>query len=336
MNDLLSLKCVVFFAFSWAILFFSSCSSEKVVEEDSLEKFNFVFLVHGGAGVFQADQLPAGRVQEYLDAVNLALDIGEEILSNGGTAIEAVEKAIVFLEDHPFLNAGKGSVFTADGKNELDASIMDGSNLNAGAVGGVTNVKNPIKTAKKVMELSPHVFLVGSGAEKFAASVGCEMVDPSYFFTEERFETLLRVQKADESAENKGTVGAVALDVNGNLAAGTSTGGMTNKRFGRVGDTPIIGAGTYADNDGCAVSSTGHGEYFIRYAVAYDLNAMIKYKSISLDSAANLIINHKLLMAGGSGGLIAVDKDGNYTMPFNTSGMIRGVLTPNYRKAEVY
>jgi len=337
MNKLSTLLLFILLPLLLLLVIFTSCGSEESPQKDEVVEAGFVFLVHGGAGVFRLDQLPEGREQEYLDAVNRALDIGEKILANGGTALDAVQQAIVFLEDQPILNAGKGSVFTAEGKNELDASIMDGKTMNAGAVGGVRTIKNPIVAARKVMEQSPHVFMVGPGAEQFAASAGCEIVDPSYFFTEERFNALLRVQEANPSPEtNKGTVGAVALDTYGNLAAGTSTGGMTNKRFGRVGDSPIIGAGTYADNSGCAVSSTGHGEFFIRYAVAHDLNAMIKYKGISLDSAANLIVHHKLLEAGGSGGLIAVDKNGKYTMPFNTGGMIRGVVTRDYRKAEVY
>ncbi|TVQ49570.1 MAG: isoaspartyl peptidase/L-asparaginase [Saprospirales bacterium] len=335
----LSSRChFVLFSVFFCLFLVSSCKdSERSFNKERVERPEFVFLVHGGAGVFHPDQLPEGREQEYLDAVNEALSIGEEILTNGGSALDAVEKAIIFLEDQPFLNAGKGAVFTAEGKNELDASIMDGQTMNAGAVGGVTTIKNPITAARKVMDQSPHVFLVGSGAEQFAASVGCEIVDPSHFFTQERFDALMRVQEANPIPEdNRGTVGAVALDRYGNLAAGTSTGGMTNKRFGRVGDSPIIGAGTYADNNGCAVSGTGHGEFFIRYAVAYDLNAKLKYQVTSLETAANEIIHHKLKEAGGSGGLIAIDKDGNYTMPFNTGGMIRGVVTPKYRKVEVY
>ncbi len=333
-----SLYHLLVYTLVFCFVLFSSCAdAERKSHQEKVERPEFVFLVHGGAGVFHPDQLPEGREQEYLEAVEEALSIGEEILSSGGSAIDAVEKAIIFLEDQPFLNAGKGSVFTAEGTNELDASIMDGKTMNAGAVGGVTTVKNPITAARKVMEQSPHVFMVGAGAEQFAASVGCEIVDPSHFYTQERFDALMRVQEANPSPEdNRGTVGAVALDRYGNLAAGTSTGGMTNKRFGRVGDSPIIGAGTYADNNGCAVSCTGHGEFFIRYAVAHDLNAKLKYQVTTLETAANEIIHHKLKDAGGSGGLIAVDKDGNYTMPFNTNGMIRGVVTPEYREVAVY
>nr|MBS0036936.1 isoaspartyl peptidase/L-asparaginase [Saprospiraceae bacterium] len=323
-----------------SVLLLSSCAGEpEPVEVETGPEF--VFLVHGGAGVFNPDNLPDGREEEYLDAVNKALDIGRDILAGGGTALDAVEKAIVFLEDNPIFNAGKGAVFTADGTNELDASIMDGISLNAGAVGGVKTVKNPITAARKVMEVSPHVLLVGSGAEQFSASQGYEIVDPGYFYTAERFDVLQRVQQREAGEQRTiqdktGTVGAVARDKHGNLAAGTSTGGMTNKRFGRIGDSPIIGAGTYADNSGVAVSCTGHGEYFIRHAIAYDLNALYKYREISLDSAASFLIHKKLPNAGGTGGLIAVDTSGNYSMPFNTNGMIRGVVTSEHRESAVY
>ena len=336
-----------FYLFTVGIVLFvstlTSCGDRDSANGEDEVSPEFVFVIHGGAGVFNPDQLPEGREQEYLDAVNRALDIGSEILSGGGDALEAVEQAIIYLEDQPIFNAGRGAVFTSDGTNELDASIMDGRTRNSGAVGGVKNVKNPITAARKVMEESPHVFMVGPGAEQFAASVGCDIVDPSYFYTAERFEALQRRQQREMETETEdgddaptGTVGAVALDMNGNLAAGTSTGGMTNKRFGRIGDSPVIGAGTYADNAGVAVSCTGHGEFFIRYAVAHDLNSRYKYQKISLDSAASYIIHEKLAGIDATGGLIAVDRNGHYTMPFNTSGMIRGVVTSEYRKSAVY
>ena len=334
-----------FYLFTVGIVLFvstlTSCGDRDPANGEGEISPDFVFVIHGGAGVFDPDQLPEGREQEYLDAVDRALDIGSEILSAGGDALDAVEQAIIYLEDQPIFNAGRGAVFTSDGTNELDASIMDGRTINSGAVGGVKNVKNPIAAARKVMEDSPHVFMVGSGAEQFAASTGCDIVDPSYFYTAERFEALQRHQQREMEAEAEdvapmGTVGAVALDMNGNLAAGTSTGGMTNKRFGRIGDSPVIGAGTYADNEGVAVSCTGHGEFFIRYAVAYDLNAKYKYLNLSLDSAATYIIHEKLGGIDATGGLIAVDRNGHYTMPFNTSGMIRGVVTSEYRRSAVY
>ncbi|TVR88196.1 MAG: isoaspartyl peptidase/L-asparaginase [Saprospirales bacterium] len=323
-----------------AALVFSACeSAAELDEEDKMEVPEYVMVVHGGAGVFALHDLPEGRKEEYIDAIEEALDIGEEILANGGSGLDAVVEVISLLEDNPIFNAGKGAVFTNEGVNELDASIMSGKDMDAGAVGGVTTVKNPIVAARKVMEKSPHVLLTGRGANQFAASVGCEIVDNSYFFTEERYNSMLRARESEAERmmeDTMGTVGVAVLDASGNLYAGTSTGGMTNKRFGRIGDSPIIGAGTYADNDGVAVSCTGHGEYFIRYAVAYDLNALVKYRGISLDSAATYIIHEKLIEAGGLGGLIAVDRNGNYSMPFNTNGMIRGVVKPGFREVAIY
>ena len=256
----------------------------------------------------------------YLDKLQDALDTGESILKAGGTSLDAVTAVVVMLENSPLFNAGKGSVFTEAGVNEMDAAIMDGRDLSAGAVAGVRTIKNPVLAARKVMEESKHVLLVGDGAEKFAQGHNVEIVDPSYFFTQKRYDALMKAQK-------HGTVGAVALDKDGNLAAATSTGGMTNKMTGRIGDTPIIGAGTYASNKTCAVSGTGHGEFFIRYAVGHDISALMEYKGLSLEEAANEVIFNKLLPAGGTGGVIAVDRDGNYEMTFNTSGMFRGVVT---------
>ncbi len=268
--------------------------------------------------------------KEYLDKLQQALDTGESILKAGGTSLDAVTAVVVMLENSTLFNAGKGSVFSETGENEMDASVMNGKDLTAGAVAGVRTIKNPVLAARKVMEESKHVLLVRDGAEKFAKEHGVEMADPSYFFTQKRWDALMKAQK-------HGTVGAVALDKAGNLAAATSTGGMTNKMTGRVGDTPVIGAGNYASNKTCAVSGTGHGEYFIRYAVGHDISALMEYKGLSLDEAANEVIFNKLLPAGGTGGVIAVDKDGNYTMTFNTSGMFRGVVTGDgYRETAIF
>lgn len=254
-----------------------------------------------------------------------ALDSGEAVLKTGGSALDAVMASVIVMEDSPLFNAGKGSVFSETGKNEMDAAIMNGKDLSAGAVAGVRTIKNPIIAARKVMEESKHVMLVRDGAEKFAREHGVEIVDTSYFFDQKRYDALLNVQK-------HGTVGAVALDKSGNLAAATSTGGMTNKMTGRVGDTPIIGAGTYANNKTCAVSATGHGEFFIRYTVAHDISALMEYKSLTLKKAASEVIFGKLLPVKGNGGIIAVDKDGNFEMIFNTSGMFRGYATADGKR----
>lgn len=286
--------------------------------------------IHGGAGNLVKGKISDSLEQAYLRKLKEATEVGYAILENNGSSLDAVVAAIEILENSPLFNAGKGAVFTHEGKNELDASIMNGSNLQAGAVAGVSRIKNPIKSARAVLEKSKHVMLSGKGAEEFAASVGLDTVSPTYFFTQKRFESLQRAI----SAEKHGTVGVVCLDKKGNLAAGTSTGGMTNKKFGRIGDSPIIGAGTYADEN-CAVSCTGHGEYFIRYAVAYDVAAQIKYAQKSLKQATEEIINTKLKNAGGSGGLIAMDKDGNISMPFNTSGMFRAFKT-NQKETQAF
>jgi len=254
-----------------------------------------------------------------------AVDIGYAILEKGGTSLDAVEAVVQRLEDDSLFNAGKGSVFNSEGKVELDASIMDGNTLKAGAVAGVHHVKNPIRLARTVMEKSEHVFFIGDGAEKFAQEHGLELVDESYFFTEARWQSLQKA-KAKESLTEKekhGTVGAVALDQHGNLAAATSTGGMTNKKFGRIGDSPIIGAGTYADNETCAISATGHGEYFIRAVVAHDIASLMRYKGLSLQAAAEEVVMNKLAKLGGTGGIIAIDRNANIAMPFNTDGMYR-------------
>lgn len=291
---------------------------------------NYTIVIHGGAGNVDRERVPIEREAAFYAKLNEALDAGEAILKAGGSSLDAVEAAVRILEDSPKFNAGRGAVFTYEGGNELDASIMCGKEIAAGAIAGVTNVRNPITTARLVMENSPHVLLTGKGAEQFAREQGVEMVDPSYFFDQYRYdqlqETLRRTQEQGyaETGDMMGTVGAVALDVHGNLAAATSTGGMTAKRYNRVGDSPIIGAGTYANNASCAVSATGHGEYFIKYAVAFDISAQMLYKGTSLDEAAGGIIHGTLNDLGIGGGLVAVDKDGNVSMPFNTSGMFRG------------
>jgi len=312
----------------------SEVTSTTSKKEKTAENFGIV--IHGGAGTILKKNMSDSLENAYTQKLEEAIRTGHEILANGGTAMEAVTKTINIMEDSPLFNAGKGAVFTHEETNELDASIMDGATLNAGAVAGVTHIKNPIDLALSVMNDSPHVLLSGKGAEIFAEENGFELVDPSYFYTENRFQSLQRL-KAQENAKvtaanfedpfikdsKFGTVGCAALDKNGNLAAGTSTGGMTNKRWNRIGDAPIIGAGTYANNATCAVSSTGWGEYFIRAMVAHDISAMMEYKGVSLEEAAREVIQKKVPDLGGNGGIIAIDKDGNVTMEFNTAGMYR-------------
>ncbi len=317
---------------------------EKANSSSSPDRPEYAIVIHGGAGTILRSEMTPEQEAAYTEALNQALDIGEEILKNGGTALDAVEKTIVYLEDNPLFNAGKGAVLTNAGTCELDASIMDGATQNAGSVAGVKHVKNPIRAALAVMQQSPHVMLAGEGADQFALEQGLDTVPNSYFITERRLESLKRAkakeQKTGMSAENAeskfGTVGCVALDKHGNLAAGTSTGGMNNKRWGRIGDSPIIGAGTYADNATCAVSCTGHGEYFIRYTVAADVAARMAYGGASLQDAANAVVMKKLVEKGGSGGLIAVDAKGNIAMPFNTEGMYRGYAKPGERLVAIY
>lgn len=301
-----------------SVLFLSFSYSEKQFSTyEATVKQNWAIVIHGGAGTMAG--LPAEQQEAYRNALLNAIYIGKDILQKGGSAVDAVEMTIRVLEDDSLFNAGKGAVFTHEGRNELDASIMDGSNLAAGAVAAVTDIKNPISAARAVMTKSPHVLLSGAGASEFAKQQGIEIVDPSYFRTKNRWEDLQRALKTDVH----GTVGCCALDMNGNLAAGTSTGGMTNKRFNRIGDTPIIGAGTYANNATCAVSATGHGEYFIRYTVAHDISALMEYKGLSLNEATELVVNDKLVKAGGSGGVIGIDRIGNIAMTFNSGGMFR-------------
>lgn len=295
-------------------------------------------VIHGGAGTITRNNLTPELEAEYRAKLEEALSAGHLILRNGGSSLDAVVAAITVMEDSPLFNAGKGAVFTSEGTNELDASIMDGATLQAGAVAGVKRVKNPILLARAVMEKSQHVMMAGAGAEKFAEEQGLELVDPSYFFTQRRWDQLQRAKEREAGAQltaqaelgpddlKFGTVGAVALDRNGNLAAATSTGGLTNKRFGRVGDSPIIGAGTYADNRSCAVSATGTGEYFIRAAVAHDICARMRYGGLTLQEAAEQVIMKELVDLGGDGGVIALDRNGNIAMPFNTEGMYRGSI----------
>ena len=290
----------------------------------------YALVIHGGAGTILRSEMPAKTERMYRDSLSKVLQLGDSILRCGGSSLDAVEACIRMMEDCPLFNAGKGAVFNSEGRNELDASIMDGKTHRAGAVAGVMTVKNPITAARCVMEKSQHVMLAGRGAEKFAREQGLEIVDPSYFFTQQRWNDYLKMKSKSDSVENAGkvhgTVGCVALDRSGNLAAGTSTGGMTYKKYGRVGDSPIIGAGTYADNESCAVSATGHGEYFIRNVVAYDISALMKYKGLSLADAAFFVFMEKLKQQGAEGGVICLDRDGNIAMPFNTSGMFRGYV----------
>ena len=313
----------------------------------------FVLVIHGGAGTILKSQMTPEKEKAYQQGLNDALNAGYAVLSKGGTALDAVEATIKVLEDNPLFNAGKGSVFTNEGKNEMDAAIMDGNTLKAGSVAGVTTIKNPITAARAVMDKSEHVMMTGKGAEKFAAQQGCAIVDPSYFFTQERWDALQKAKAKDSSKSeldhdaNKpgallkqpgnndykyGTVGCVALDMNGNLAAATSTGGMTNKKFGRIGDAPVIGAGTYANNATCAISCTGWGEFFIRLVMAKSVSDRMELAHETLKEAANTMIMRKLGELGGDGGLIAVDKEGNITMPFNTEGMYRGYMTSDGKK----
>ncbi|MGV3540109.1 MAG: isoaspartyl peptidase/L-asparaginase family protein [Rufibacter sp.] len=289
----------------------------------------FSLALHGGAGTITRDSLTAQLEQEYRSALRHALETGYQLLRAGGSAIEAVEATVVELEDCPLFNAGRGSVFNKQGRHEMDAAIMCGKSLGAGAVAGVRSVKNPIQLAKAVLQQSDHVFLCQAGAEEFARNHGLSFEPDDYFYTQQRYEQwqALRdsdVYMLDHSKDKKfGTVGAVAVDQMSNVAAATSTGGMTNKNFNRIGDSPIIGAGTYANNRTCAVSCTGHGEFFIRSVVAYDISCLMEYKGLSLTQAAEVVVHDKLVTIGGEGGLIAVSANGEVAMPFNSEGMYR-------------
>jgi len=304
-----------------------------------------VLVIHGGAGTIDRASLTVGKEQTYRDALAASLRSGQSVLLAGGSAIDAVIAAVASLEDCPLFNAGHGAVFTSDGRNELDAAIMDGATRSAGAVAGVTSIRNPVRAACAVLSRSRHVMLVGAGAEAFAAEQGLEIVEPAYFFTPERWAQLERARaegrlELDHDGASKapasiatasddakfGTVGAVALDAHGNLAAATSTGGITNKQWGRVGDSPIIGAGTWADNATCAVSGTGLGEAFMRACAAHEVAALVKYKGLPLDAAVTEVATITVPANGGTGGLIAVDAAGNVSLRFSTTGMYRGVV----------
>lgn len=311
-----------------------SCTKEYKHRRD-IKNAEYGIVIHGGAGGILKQNFTPEKKAEYIAKLNEAIETGYTIIENGGTSLDAVEATIKILEDSPMFNAGKGAVFNAAGQNELDASIMDGKTLNAGAVAGINTVKNPISLARKVMEESPHVMMVGDGAEKFGRQFELEFVDPEYFYTEARMKNLERAKQREaeklekEKEEKMGTVGCAALDKFGNLAAGTSTGGMTNKKYGRVGDSPIIGAGTYANNRTCAISATGHGEYFIRNVVTYDISALMEYRGLSLKEASERVVMGKLKQQNASGGIISIDKNGNVAMVFNTSGMFRGYKLAN-------
>ncbi len=302
-------------------------------------------VIHGGAGAMERGRYTAEEEAAFKEKLSEALDVGYAVLDDGGAALDAVEAAIVIMEDSPLFNAGKGAVFTSDGANELDAAIMDGATKNAGAVAGVKSVKNPIKLARAVMEKSRHVMFAREGAETFAQEEGLEIVAPDYFYTDRRWRALQKALEAEKKGDKEtalpidtkyGTVGAVALDNDGNLAAGTSTGGMTMKQWGRVGDSPIIGAGTYADNKSCAVSSTGHGEFFIRLTIARDICAQVEYGGKSVDEATRDMIHNRLTAMEADGGVIVLGKDGDYAMAFNSKGMFRGVKTASEQRVAIY
>jgi L-asparaginase / beta-aspartyl-peptidase len=304
----------------------------------NMETKKIGLVIHGGAGTIERSDITPEKESEYRAGLERALTAGYEILNRGGSSLDATEAAVRVLEDDPHFNAGRGSVFTSAGTNEMDAAVMDGKTLAAGAVAVLKHVKNPISLARLVMEKSGHVMIDGEGAEAFAKENGVELVDQKYFFTQARWEALQKIKAAEKKRtggagkafiitdqDRHGTVGAVALDKNGNLAAATSTGGTTNKRPGRVGDSPVIGAGTYANNATCAVSATGDGEYFIRASVGHDISALMEYRGMSLKDAAQAVLD-KVAKLGGTGGLIAIDREGKMALPFNTAGMYRGYV----------
>lgn len=293
-----------------------------------MEYQNFGIAIHGGAGTIVRESMSPEMQAGYEDALKRAVEAGFSILSSGGTSLDAVEAAVVLMEDCPLFNAGKGAVFNNQGAHEMDAAIMYGKTLEAGAICGVRNIKNPVKLARAVMQNGRHVMLGGAGAEDFARQEGLDFEEDAYFFTDLRYaqwQQALAEDKVmlDHTEKKMGTVGAVALDRAGNLAAATSTGGLTNKRFGRIGDSPVIGAGTYAHNKTCAISCTGVGELFIRSVVAYDISCLMEYKGLSLREACSLVVHEKLVTIGGEGGLVAIDHSGNIEMPFNSEGMYR-------------
>lgn len=320
----------------------SSNKQKEIVNVASQKTNEFAIIIHGGAGTILKENMTPEMEADYKETLEKAIRTGYEILKEGGSSMDAVQKTINVMEDSPLFNAGKGAVFTNAETNEHDASIMDGKTLNAGASAGTTNVKNPINLARAIMDNSPHVMLAGKGAEMFAKEQGLDIVDPSYFYTKRRFDALQKIKDTEKTEMDHndkisfydpdikdskfGTVGCVALDKNGNITAGTSTGGMTNKRWGRIGDAPIIGAGTYANNATCGVSSTGWGEFFIRAMVAHDISALMEYKGLTLQEAAKEVIQKKVPELGGDGGIVALDKNGNMVAEFNTAGMYRATM----------
>ena len=322
-----------------AVLASLTCTSPVRAEESAASGSGgkmFAIAIHGGAGTLSRKEMSPEQEKEYIAGLGEALDAGYAVLAKGGTSLDASIAAVRVLEDNPLFNAGRGAVLDANGVAQLDASVMDGRTLGAGAVSGLQHVKNPIDLARLVMDKSPHVMLVGEGAEEFAKLQGVEMVPNEYFRTPARQRQLERSLRGQVTRENDleafGTVGAVAIDLYGNLAAATSTGGMTGKRWGRVGDSPIIGAGTYANNASCAVSATGHGEYFIRTVVAHDICAQVEYLKIPLAQAVDNVLNGKMKKLGGNGGVIAIDPKGEIVLEFNSEGMFRGVRTSQGRR----
>ena len=338
-------------------LLLTVCTSSLFGQQTTANSTNgkYVLVIHGGAGTLNKSQFTPALEAKYKSGLDSALMVGNSILEKGGTALDAVEATVKVLENNPLFNAGKGAVFTNEGVNELDAAIMDGKTLAAGSIAGVRTIKNPITAARAVMEKSEHVLLSGRGAETFAAAQGIEIVDPSYFFTPERWKGLQRakerdsldkIKKAGQTAyetdieqqrrkDKYGTVGAVALDTHGNLAAATSTGGMTNKKWGRIGDAPIIGSGTYANNNTVAISCTGWGEYFLRLVMAKSISDRMEFGGQSLALASETLVMKELPALGGDGGLIAVDKNGNIALPFCTEGMYRGFIKKEKQGAAI-
>jgi L-asparaginase / beta-aspartyl-peptidase len=333
-----------------ACLFAFQCKNEPAKPTnvpETTKAAEYAIVIHGGVGTITRQSMTPAMDTAYRIALEAALTIGENILKNGGASLDAVEQTIVFLENNPLFNAGKGAVYTHEGRHELDASIMNGSDLKAGAVGGTSIVKNPIRAARAVMERSNHVLLAGRGADQFAQEMGLDIVDNKWFDTPERYKSWQKILEEEKATQKKefapgvgekkfGTVGVACLDKSGNLAAGTSTGGMTNKRWNRLGDSPIIGAGTYADNAACAISCTGHGEFFIRYGVAKDICDLVAYKGMKLKDATEYEMNDRLKKVGGEGGVIAVDRLGNIALSFNSEGMYRGFAKPGERKVMIY
>jgi L-asparaginase / beta-aspartyl-peptidase len=317
-------------------------AAEKHPEDNAnIETMKIGLVIHGGAGTIERSSMTPERERAYRSGLEQALSAGYKVLKRGGSSLDATEAAVRVLEDDPHFNAGRGAVFTSAGTNEMDASIMDGNTLKAGAVGSVQHIKNPIALARLVMEKSPHVMLDCAGAEAFARLNGVELVDQKYFFTQDRWEALQKMKAAEKNRatgdgksfiitdqDRHGTVGAVGLDKDGNLAAATSTGGTTNKMPGRIGDTPVIGAGTYANNQTCAVSCTGDGEYFIRASAAHEVSALMQYRGLKLEEAAQTALD-MVKQLGGTGGMIAIDKKGHIALPFNTNGMYRGYVDAN-------